>query len=131
MHALGPTRGKSCPGSRRRGHGSPPRLWKEPRSLRQPRRGTHRVLHDPAPDPAARRPADRWLLTHAAHQRHQPRVPVPIVPQDLAHPSAGNLSGSSLSFPNQHSCVRVLASFRTGGQTLTRHSHSQAVNSPF
>lgn len=53
MHALGPTRGKSCPGSRRSGHGSPPRLWKEPRSLRQPRRGTHRVLHAPRPRPCS------------------------------------------------------------------------------
>lgn len=130
MRALGPTtRGKSCPGSRRSGHGSPPRLWEEPRSLGQPRRGTHRALHTPPPGPAARRPADRWLLTHAAHQRHQPRVPVSTVPQDLAHPSTGNLSGSSLSFPYQHSCVRVLASFWTGGKTLTRHSHSQSTPS--
>ena len=111
MHALGPTRGKPRPGSRRSGHGSPPRLWKEPRL------GPIGTCTPPPPNPAARRPADRWLLTHAAHPRHQPRVPVPIVPQDLAHPSAGNLSGTSLSFLYQHSC-------QSSGKFLDRRANS-------
>lgn len=39
------------------------------------------------------------LLTHTAHQPHQLCVPILIIPHELPHHSARNVSNSPLNFP--------------------------------
>lgn len=122
-------RGKFCPGSLRSCHGNLSRFPEgAPQSVKAPLCEPTQVLQLPSPILRYESEITGRLLTHAAHQPHQPRVPVAIIFQDLPHPCAGNRSSSSLNFPYQSSCVRVLVSFWVERKTLTRHSHSQADN---